>query len=149
MRPNSNRAIVSIYTRLALARKTLDKVGILRDAFLNHRPAALKYFIKGITGNFRIGLQAKMVEDAVAAATGATADAVRQANNRLGDLAQVAIAARRGELDTIEARLFHPMDFMLAKPLDALAHLESPADYIVENKYDGIRSQIHLENGAI
>ena len=57
-----------IYTRLALARKTMDKVGILRDAFLSHRPAALKYFIKGITGNFRIGLQAKMVEDAVAAA---------------------------------------------------------------------------------
>ena len=138
-----------IYTRLAHARKTADKIAILQETFRAYRPLALKYFIKGITGNFRIGLQSKTVEEAVALAAGAPLDLVRRANNRLGDLAQVAWAARYGELHGIQARLFHPMDFMLAKPLDSLADLSSAADYIVENKYDGIRSQVHVENGVV
>ena len=46
--------------------------------------STLRYFVKVITGNLRIGLQAKMVEEAVAAATGAPHEAVRLANNRLG-----------------------------------------------------------------
>ena len=142
-------AAEKIYTRLAHARKTADKIAILEETFRAFRPLALKYFIKWITGNFRIGLQTKMVEEAVALAAAAPLDLVRQANNRLGDLAHVAVAARHGQLHGIEAQLFHPMDFMLAKPLDKLADLSSAADYIVEYKYDGIRSQIHVENGVV
>jgi DNA ligase-1 len=94
-------------------------------------------------------LQEKMVEEAVAAATGASLEDVRAANNRLGDLAAVAVAARRGELHAIEAQLFHAMDFMLAKPLEDTAELDDPAKYIVEDKYDGIRSQVHLAPGRV
>jgi DNA ligase-1 len=92
---------------------------------------------------------ARQVEEAVAAACNVPHDAVRDANNRLGDLARVALAARRGELSAIEARLFHPMEFMLAKPLDKLEDLPSPADWIIEDKYDGIRSQVHYQAGYV
>ncbi len=138
-----------IYTRLYRSRRTAEKIDILRGALSSHRPLAMKYFIKVITGSLRIGLQAKMVEEAVAAATGASLEEVKQANNRLGDLARVALAARHGELHHIEARLFHPMDFMLAKPLDSLADLPDPENYIVEHKYDGIRSQAHIADGRV
>jgi DNA ligase-1 len=74
---------------------------------------------------------------------------VRDANNRLGDLPRVALAARHGELAAIEARLFHPMDFMLAKPLDRLEDLSSPSAWLVENKYDGIRSHVHFDGGQV
>ena len=138
-----------IYTRLYHCRRTVEKIEILRQTLASYRPLTMKYFIKVISGSLRIGLQAKMVEEAVAAATGASLEEVKQANNRLGDLGKVALAARRGELHHIEARLFHPLDFMLAKPLESLADLPDPENYIVEHKFDGIRSQVHIDNGRV
>ena len=41
------------------------------------------------------------------------------------------------------------MDFMLAKPLDTLEDLANPQDWLVEDKYDGFRSQIHAANGRV
>ncbi len=145
--PLSLAGAEEIYTALFQCRKTADKIAILKETLMAYSPLTMKYFVKVITGNLRIGLQAKMVEEALAEATGASHEAVRTANNRLGDLANVALAARRNELHTIETRLFHPMDFMLAKPLEKLEDLPDPANYIVEHKYDGIRSQLHVENG--
>ena len=97
-----------LYARLYKQRRTSDKVDLLRQIYLRHRPETLKFFVKVITGNLRIGLQAKMVEEAIAEATSTRLDDVRVANNRLGDLSRIAIAARQGTLDEIEARLFHP-----------------------------------------
>jgi DNA ligase-1 len=135
------------YAELYGTRRTSDKVTILELCFSSYQPVAIKYFVKVITGNLRIGLMAKQVEEAVAAATGTVLQEIRAANNRLGNLPDVALSARRGELHTIEARLFHPMEFMLAKPADDLSNIACPSDYVVEDKYDGIRSQAHVANG--
>jgi DNA ligase-1 len=139
----------SVYLSLCSARRQAEKFSILRSCFARYRPAALKYFIKVIAGELRIGLQTKMVEEAVALAAGAEHEAVREASNRSGDLARVALAARGGCLETIEARLFHPMDFMLAKPVDSLAEIERPEDWVIEDKYDGIRAQAHFRDGQV
>lgn len=138
-----------LYQELFRQRRTAARVELLQSVFARHRAATLKYWIKVITGSLRIGLQEKMVEEAVAAAAGVSADEVRQANNRLGNLAQVAMAARQGQLHEIEARLGHAMDFMLAKPLDDLSDLPDPQNWTVEDKYDGIRAQAHWENGQV
>ena len=134
-----------LYVRLLLARHAQDKVRLLADAFRRYRPLAVAYLIKFASGNPRIGLQEKMVEEAVAAALDVPVAAIREASNKLGNLAQVAVAARRGELDRIEARLFHPLDFMLAKPIEAIANVAAPAEWLVEDKYDGIRAQLHVD----
>lgn len=138
-----------LYQQLFHARTTARKRELLVNAFQTFKPLSIKYFIKVITRSLRIGLMAKMVEEAVAAACDVPSDAIRDANNRLGDLARVAIAGRRGELGAIEARLFHPMEFMLAKPLERLEDLVSPLDWIIEDKYDGIRSQVHFDSGHV
>jgi DNA ligase-1 len=138
-----------IYRRLFGSRKTAEKVAVLESCFKQFRPATLKYFLKVMGGGLRIGLQEKMVEEAVAAATGVPLESVREANNKSGNLAHVAIACRRGELHQIEAKLFHPMDFMLAKPIDTLADLSDPENWLVEDKYDGIRSQAHTAGGRV
>ena len=138
-----------LYQQLFRARVTARKIEILSDAFRTYRPLAIKYFVKVITGNLRIGLQEKMVEEAVAISCGVAHERIREANNRIGDLPRVALAARHGELERIEARLFHAMDFMLAKPLERLRDLPSPENWIVEDKFDGIRSHIHVEDGVV
>ncbi|MBX9604125.1 MAG: ATP-dependent DNA ligase [Bryobacteraceae bacterium] len=138
-----------LYQRVLNAGRTALKVEILAEAIRRHRPLTIKYFVKVITGNLRIGLQEKMVEEAVAAATGLPPAAVRAANNKLGDLARVALSARKGTLEEIEARLFHPMDFMLAQPVAALEEIENPGEWLVEDKYDGIRSQVHWSGGRV
>ncbi len=148
-KPMSLREANQIYQTLFRTRLTARKLEILISTFRTYRPIALKYFVKTITRGLRIGLMGKMVEEAVAAACGIPHSAVRDANNRLGDLARVAIAARHGELESIEARLFHPMDFMLAKPLERLQDLADPNEFLVEDKYDGIRSQIHFDSGHV
>ncbi len=132
-----------LYARLYKQRSTADKVELLRQIYLRHKPETLKFFVKIITGNLRIGLQTKMLEEAIAEATSRNLDDVRTANNQLGDLPAVAIAARQDRLQQIEARLFHPMEFMLAKPLDSLDDLSDPGAWWVEDKYDGFRSQVH------
>lgn len=148
-KPLSLEAAETIYMRLFMARRPVDKIALLAASLLEQSPLTAKYFLKVITGSFRIGLQQKLVVDAIAKATGANLKEVRDASNRTGDLAQVGACARKGTLHTLEARLFHPLEFMLAKPLDTISDLPDPASWFLEDKYDGIRSQIHFDNGKV
>ena len=135
--------------QLAHSRTTAAKRDLLKEIYLRYRPQTIKYFIKVITRGLRIGLMGRMVEEAVALACAIPSDSVREANNRMGDLPKVALAARNGELASIETRLFHPMDFMLAKPLERLEDIADPLDWFIEDKFDGIRSQVHFEHGLV
>jgi DNA ligase-1 len=139
----------AFYQQLFRARATAEKRSLLAQALRRYRPLTLKYLIKVITRGLRIGVMERQLEEAVAAACGVAPEAIREANNRLGDLAQVALAARRGALSQIEARLFHPMEFMLAKPLERTEDLARIDDWIIEDKYDGIRSQAHFDSGHV
>ncbi len=147
--PLSLREASAIYDELFLASSGVQKRARLVEAFLRFQPATIKFFVKVMTRSLRIGLLEKTVEDAVALACAVPSAAVRDANNRLGDLAEVAMAARHGRLESIEARLFHPVEFMLANPLDRVEDLADPAEWIIEDKYDGIRSQLHFDSGRV
>jgi len=138
------------FSNLAGARSRAVRQKMLVEWLQRYSPLTLKYFLKAITGMLRIGLQSKLVEEAIARATGAAVEEVRAASNRCGDPAAVALAARHGRLGEIEARLFHPMEFMLAKPLESMVEgtLEG-SDWWVEDKFDGIRCQLHAERGKV
>lgn len=137
------------YLEVFALRKTVDRVARLAHKYLQYRPLSVKYFVKVITGNLRIGLQERLVEEAVAAATGHPPERLREANHKVGRLADVAAAAFRGQLDDVTARIFHPMEFMLAKPIEQVPDLTDASAWLVEDKYDGIRSQVHAGHGAV
>lgn len=147
--PMSLSQASELYEQLSHARPTSAKRELLKQIYLRYRPQTVKYFIKVITRGLRIGLMGRMVEEAVALACAITSESVREANNRMGDLPKVALAARSGELASIETRLFHPMDFMLAKPLERLEDIANPLDWLIEDKFDGIRSQVHFDHGVV
>jgi len=147
--PMSLRQAEQLYTELGHARTTARKRELLTGIYLRYQPLTIKYFVKVITRGVRIGLMGRMVEEAVALACAVPAESIREANNRMGDLPKVALAARHGELAAIQTRLFHPMDFMLAKPLERLEDLADPANWFIEDKFDGIRSQVHFDSGTV
>ena len=147
--PLSLEGAEEFFVRLLLARDTREKTSLLADAFRRYRPLTVAYLLKVASGNPRIGLLEKMVEEAVASAQDVPVAAIRDANNKLGNLAHVALAARRGELDRVEVRLFRPLDYMLAKPIEAIANIAAPAEWLVEDKYDGIRAQVHKQDGRV
>ncbi len=59
--------------------------------------------------------------------------------------------ARAGTLRDVEMRLFHPLKFMLATPASDLADIARtmPDEFFVEDKFDGIRGQAHVEDGRV
>jgi DNA ligase-1 len=104
-----------------------------------------KYVVKIITGDLRIGLKEGLVEEAIAAVAGRTLAEVREANLLCGDLGAVYRAAVAGDLGGITLQPFRPLQFMLASPEPTaeaiLARLPPPI--WLEEKYDGIRCQLH------
>jgi len=69
----------------------------------------------------------------------------------LGDIGETATRARVGDLRDVNMRLFHPIKFMLATPAADLTDVARtmPEEFLVEDKFDGIRAQAHVESGRV
>jgi DNA ligase-1 len=126
-----------------------NKLPVLLDLLRALTPEETKYVIKIITGDLRIGLKENTVEEAIAKAFEQPADAVRRANMMLGDIGETAVLAKRGELDKIGLVTFRPVKFMLATPAESEDEIFTTftGPFYVEDKYDGIRGQLHVEGG--
>jgi DNA ligase-1 len=126
-----------------------NKLPALLDLFRCLTAPEAKYVIKIITGDLRIGLKENTVEEAIAKAFDRSADAVRRANMILGDIGETAVLAKRGELDQLALALFRPLKFMLATPAETEDEIFATfaGAFYVEDKYDGIRGQLHIGEG--
>ncbi len=75
---------------------------------------------------------------------------VQRANMLLGDIGETVRLASEGKLCEAQMRLFHPLGFMLASPIESPEEgLSYFADVAVEDKYDGIRAQAHVAIGEV
>jgi DNA ligase-1 len=139
------------FGELAATRGPLDKTTLLQDRLARLDALAAKYLVKIITGDLRIGLKEGLVEEALAAAFDRPPEAIREANMLSGDLGATARAARDGTLEKLELRTFHPIHFMLASPEPtAEAIVERLGEPVwIEEKYDGIRCQVHKEGARV
>jgi len=139
--------VAEFMARVAATRGPAAKLEHLQALLAGLVPAEAKYLVKIITGDLRIGLKEGLVEEAVAAAAGQPIELVREANMLCGDIAAVTRAAREGLLESIQLRVFNPLQFMLASPEPtAAAILERFAPPVwLEEKYDGIRCQLHKQ----
>jgi DNA ligase-1 len=108
-------------------------------------PLTAKYVAKIVSGELRIGLREGLLEEAVARAFGRPLADVQWAGMLTGDAGRTAELARDDRLGEAQMALFHPLRFMLATPAEdaaeIIARLGSPV--WVEDKYDGIRAQLH------
>jgi DNA ligase 1 len=139
-----------LFRQTAATRGPAAKAALVRNLISRATPLEAKYIIKIMTGDLRIGLKESLVEEAIARAYGAALPQVQRANMLLGDIGETVRLAAAGHLDAAEMRLFHPLGFMLASPIESAEEgLSYFADAAVEDKYDGIRAQAHIANGEV
>ena len=116
-------------------------------------------------GDMRIGVKQSLVEEAIAAAATAPVEAVRRAVMLEADLASAVQRAFAGTLNEARMRLFHPLGFMLASPVESPEEAverftEKPGkqrppnpeartiEAFLEDKYDGMRAQVHCGDAS-
>lgn len=147
--------VARLFEELAAARSQTQKAELLSRAFASASAGDVKYIVKIITGDLRIGSKESLVEEAIARAFERPVEQVRRANMMTGDIGETLTLAAEDKLASAVVRLFHPMGFMLATPVETaeelfdeeLAGMDVPA-LLVEEKYDGIRAQIHKNSSG-
>jgi DNA ligase-1 len=141
----------SLLSRLSATSGKNAKIRLLTEVFRKVTPLEAKYLVKLLSGDLRIGLREGLVEDALARAFKQPLAKVSLANMLRGDIGEAAVRARAGDLQSVEMRLFHPLKSMLATPASDLADITRtmPVEFFVEDKFDGIRAQAHVQKGRV
>jgi DNA ligase 1 len=152
--------IERVLAAIAAARGAAAKLPLLVHLLDRALPLEAKYLIKLITGDMRTGVKQSLVEEAIADAYAADIAAVRRAVMLQGDIASTVTLAAAGRLDQAAMRLFHPLGFMLASPVETVDKAverfrqetgiaDTPLrQVILQDKYDGIRAQLHCGDPA-
>ncbi|MEO8463022.1 MAG: DNA ligase, partial [Chloroflexota bacterium] len=137
--------VAEAFAATEVASGSLAKGMIFRELLERCDPPTAKGIVRVLSGDLRIGLREGLVEAAISRAFDRPPDAVKRAGMLTGDLGRTATLARDGTLDSARMTLFHPLKFMLASPAEDAAEIMrrlGPTVW-VEDKYDGIRAQLH------
>jgi DNA ligase-1 len=139
------------FEEIAAMRGTNAKRDLLRALLRRASAGEARYITKIIGGETRIGLREGLLEDAIAKAFERDREQVARANMLTGDIGEAAVRAKHGTLDQPRLTHFAPIGMMLATPVLQLAEVAQrfPAPYIVEDKYDGVRAQVHKAGDRI
>ncbi|HEY6414368.1 MAG TPA: ATP-dependent DNA ligase [Edaphobacter sp.] len=186
--------VAEAFAGMAVARTTAVRAALVEGLLRRASPLEVKYLLKLMSGDMRIGVKQSLVEEAIAvAASMAAAEGVEvkpqisvgEVRNAVMLEADLGAAVRRafaGTLKEARMRLFHPLGFMLASPVespeeaverfagkggaavgegDATAEAdpygmttektkatanaveEAHIEAFLEDKYDGMRAQVH------
>jgi DNA ligase-1 len=139
--------VAHAYAGIEAASGPAAKGAILRDLFARSDPLTAKYIVKVLAGELRIGLREGLVEAAIARAYDRPLDEVKWAGMLTGDVGRLAALARENRLGDASLAVFHPIKFMLASPAEDAAEIlgRLGPEVWVEDKYDGIRAQLHKQ----
>lgn len=141
--------ISDTYEELHQTSKRDRKQEIIQQVWASMSPLEMKYFIRIMgQGSLRIGFETRSVVSAIAKAFDKNPETVRYAHMITGSLGETAILAKNNALDCAQFKLFHPLSFMLASPIESRL-VEQIDDYVAEEKFDGMRCQAHISGTKI
>ncbi|HTV09900.1 MAG TPA: ATP-dependent DNA ligase [Candidatus Aquilonibacter sp.] len=100
------------------SRTTAIRSATIEAVLRRATPLEVKYLLKLMLGDMRIGVKQSLVEEAIAQAANADVAAVRHAVMLEADLSRAVERAFAGTLAEARMRLFHPLGFMLASPVE-------------------------------
>jgi DNA ligase 1 len=127
-----------------------DRVARLASLFQRAGREEARFLGRILSRETRIGLREGLLEEAIAAAFEAPLERVRRAHMLTGEIGETALLARDGRLDEARLHVGRPIRFMLATPVaDAAEVMRRVGDEAwIEDKYDGIRAQLHVHAGG-
>lgn len=141
--------VEEIYEALYRVSSRADKQDILRKAWTKMSPVEIKYFIRIMTqGSLRIGFETRSVVSAIAEAFQKDVEEVRYAHMITGSIGRTAVLCKNNDLDEATFKLFHPISFMLASPIESRS-VDSLEGYVAEEKFDGMRAQAHISGQKV
>jgi len=148
--------VAEAFAAMAAARTTTARAAQVEALLRRAAPLEAKYLLKLMLGDMRIGVKQSLVEEAIAVAAHADVAAVRHAVMLEADLARAVQRAFAGTLAEARMRLFHPLGFMLASPVDTPEEAverfaiegEVRIEALLEDKFDGMRAQVHCGDAA-
>jgi DNA ligase 1 len=145
--PPTLAEVADAFAQVAAARGAAAKREVMGQLLERCDPPTARAIVRVLSGDMRIGLRSGHLEAAIAAAFDVPLADVQWAGMLTGDLGQTALLARRGVLGEARLAMFRPLKTMLASPVadeaEVLRRLGAPV--WVEDKYDGIRAQLHRQ----
>jgi DNA ligase 1 len=137
--------VAAAFAEIEAASGPARKSAVLGSLLARADPLTAKYVVKVLGGDLRIGLREGLVEAAIARAFDRPLDDVKWVGMLVGDVGRLAALARDDALATASLALFHPLKFMLASPAEDATEIITRLgpEVWVEDKYDGIRAQLH------
>jgi len=142
--------VATTFEAIEAASGPARKAALLATLLARSDPRTARGIVRVLSGELRIGLREGLVEAAIAKAFDRPLDAVKRAGMLTGDIGETAVLARRDALATASLALFHPLKFMLASPAEDAAEILTRLGPVVwvEDKYDGIRCQLHRQGSG-
>jgi DNA ligase-1 len=139
------------FERLAATPGAIEKKNVLVTLLRKLDAQGVRFVLKILLREFRIGLQEGLVEAAISKAFDRPLGAVRRANMLTGDIGAAALLARGDALESARMNLFHPFAFMLAQPEEDAGEIVAMlgGDAFADDKYDGVRAQIHATKDEV
>ncbi|HJP71418.1 MAG TPA: ATP-dependent DNA ligase [Candidatus Limnocylindria bacterium] len=137
------------FAGIAAASSADQRVARMTDLFRRSDAEEARFIGRIASRETRIGLREGLLEEAIAAAFDAALDDVRRAHMLTGEIGETALLARGGRLAEARLHVGRPIRFMLASPVaDAAEVMKRVGDEAwIEDKYDGIRAQLHVGSG--
>jgi DNA ligase-1 len=107
------------FAGMATARTTALRTALVEGLLRRATAVEAKYLLKLMLGDMRIGVKQSLVEEAIAIAASVAVADVRRAVMLEADLGGAVATAFAGTLGEARMRLFHPLGFMLASPVES------------------------------
>jgi DNA ligase 1 len=143
--------VAATFAAIEAASGPSRKAELLASLLARSDPKTARGIVRVLSGELRIGLREGLVEAALAKAYDRPLDTVKRAGMLTGDIGVTAALAREGRLEGAALALFHPLKFMLASPAEDATEIITRLGPVVwvEDKYDGIRCQLHREGNTV
>ncbi|WP_394826003.1 ATP-dependent DNA ligase [Pendulispora albinea] len=141
--------VAELFDALAATGVRAQKLALLEHVFARATPLETKYLAKVILGSLRVGALGGVTEAAIARAFGVALDDVRRAMALATDPGVVVVLAKEHRLHEARFELGRPVAYMLATPLENVAQPIDPGAYVLEDKLDGVRAQLHKSGETI
>ena len=152
-RPGDGLTVADVadgFAAIAAASSADERVARMTGLFHRTDADEARFIGRVASRETRIGLREGLLEEAVATAFDAELDDVRRAHMLTGEIGEAALLARSGRLAEARLHVGRPIRFMLASPVaDAAEVMKRVGDEAwIEDKYDGIRAQLHIDEGG-